>query len=175
MLKTKIKENLKNKYSDKNTHIFQHGKSYLQTAEDACKFIEIHPNNCYPILTLLALSIELFFKSLDVEDSSEKVIHNELTHYAQPQTQTNNKNGHNLHKLFSYISSRDHELYQYLSEQYFINHNYDLSVILTQNKNLFQETRYAFENSESKKYLQNVNTILELTKFLYHSIEELFG
>ncbi len=49
MLKTKIKENLKNKYSDKNTHIFQHGKSYLQTAEDACKFIEIHPNNCYPI------------------------------------------------------------------------------------------------------------------------------
>ncbi len=172
---SEIQTALKQKYFDKNSIIFQHGQNYLQTANDAYTFLQDHPDNCYPIMTLLGFSIELFFKSFDITDTTEKNSYDGLTIHGQPQVQTNNKNGHNLIKLFEDLSKHNYDLHRYLLEEYFKAYKNNLSDVLVQNQNIFPHTRYLYENSSHKKYLKNFNTLYNLTNFLYMCINDLIN
>lgn len=170
-----IKNSLTHKYDRTNCSIYLHGRSYLQTAKDAHSFIEDHPDNCYPILTLIGISIELFFKSFDITDKTEKYNFNGLVIHGQHQTETNNKNGHNLKKLFEHLLNYDSDLYEYLSSEYSKTHQKNLSDILNTSYNLFQHTRYIYENTTYRKYLNEFNDLLNLNKFLYDCMDELFN
>ena len=67
-----LKNSLKNRYIFQDSDIFTHGRDYFQIAQLAYNSKEFKP---YPILTLLALAIEHFFKSLDTENKTQRSNH----------------------------------------------------------------------------------------------------
>ena len=167
--------NLKVKYLDKNSQIFSHGRSYLCSAMILEESLADHPNNIYPILTLLGLSIELFFKGLDVIDTSEKYQIDGLVFSGPHQTKTNLKGGHDLQELFESMSHIDHDMYTYLLDEFSRKYNYNLLTVLEKNKKIFINTRYAYENSGNRKYISEFNEILNTANFLYESFNKLIS
>lgn len=176
MSNNQLKNVLKNRYGSQARDIFTHGKEYFQIAKLAYNSNEFKP---YPTLTLLALSIEHFFKSLDTENETSKFIHpNNDEPFLIPATyrkiKTNNKNGHDLYKLLQHLAEKDSELYQYINDQYSNQFNANLAILLEQNRKLFEHTRYAYENEENHNHLADLQELYELTEFLYQTIEDLF-
>lgn len=176
MQNEQLKYNLKNRYRFHNSDIFTHGRDYFHTAR-----LAYHSNESfkpYPILTLIALAIEHFFKSLDTENKTRKTIHpnNDEPFLIEPtyrQLKTENKNGHDLYNLFDYFSKKDPELYQYLNDQYSNQFKRKLSTLLERNRKLFEHTRYVYENLENHNHLADLQELYTLTAFLYETIEDL--
>ncbi|HAE63997.1 hypothetical protein V3528_12635 [Acinetobacter johnsonii] len=171
-----LKNSLKNRYIFQDSDIFTHGRDYFQIAQLAYNSKEFKP---YPILTLLALAIEHFFKSLDTENKTQRSNHpnNDEPFLILPtyrQIQTNNKNGHDLYSLFDYFSKKDSELYQYINNQYSNQFGRDPRTLLERNRKLFEHTRYAYENAENHNHLTDLQELYKLTEFLYQTIEDLF-
>ena len=171
-----LKNSLKKRYSFQDSDIFTHGRNYFQVAQLVYNSNEFKP---YPILTLLALAIEHFFKSLDTENKTQKSNHpnNDEPFLIPPtyrQIQTNNKSGHDLYNLFDYFSKKDFELYQYINDQYSNQFDGNLKTLLERNRKLFEHTRYAYENAENHNHLADLQELYELTEFLYQTIEDLF-
>ena len=171
-----LKNSLKKRYSFQDSDIFTHGRNYFQVAQLVYNSNEFKP---YPILTLLALAIEHFFKSLDTENKTQKSNHpnNDEPFLIPPtyrQIQTNNKSGHDLYNLFDYFSKKDFELYQYINDQYSNQFDGNLKTLLERNRKLFEHTRYAYENAENHNHLADLQELYELTEFLYQTIEVLF-
>ena len=176
MSNEQLKTNLKKRYGFQDSDIFTHGKDYFQIAQLVYNSNEFKP---YPTLTLLALAIEHFFKSLDTENGTPKFIHpNNDEPFLIPATyrkiKTNNKKGHDLYNLFDYFSKKDSELYQYINDQYSNQFNGNLKTLLERNRKLFENTRYAYENEENRNHLADLQELYELTEFLYQTIEDLF-
>jgi len=171
-----LKNSLKKRYSFQDSDIFTHGRNYFQVAQLVYNSNEFKP---YPILTLLALAIEHFFKSLDTENKTQKSNHpnNDEPFLIPPtyrQIQTNNKSGHDLYNLFDYFSKKDFELYQYINDQYSNQFDGNLKTLLERNRKLFEHTRYAYENAENHNHLADLQELYKLTEFLYQTIEDLF-
>ena len=171
-----LKNSLKKRYSFQDSDIFTHGRNYFQVAQLVYNSNEFKP---YPILTLLALAIEHFFKSLDTENKTQKSNHpnNDEPFLIPPtyrQIQTNNKSGHDLYNLFDYFSKKDFELYQYINDQYSNQFDGNLKTLLERNRKLFEHTRYPYENAENHNHLADLQKLYELTEFLYQTIEDLF-
>ena len=150
-----LKNSLKKRYSFQDSDIFTHGRDYFQIAQLVYNSNEFKP---YPILTLLALAIEHFFKSLDTENKTQKSNHPNddepfLILPTYRQIQTNNKSGHDLYNLFNYFSKKDSELYQYINDQYSNQFDGNLKTLLERNRKLFEHTRYAYENAENHNHL----------------------
>ena len=171
-----LKNSLKKRYSFQDSDIFTPGRDYFQIAQLVYNSNEFKP---YPILTLLALAIEHFFKSLDTENKTQKSNHPNddepfLILPTYRQIQTNNKSGHDLYNLFNYFSKKDSELYQYINDQYSNQFDGNLKTLLERNRKLFEHTRYAYENAENHNHLADLQKLYELTEFLYQTIEDLF-
>jgi|GEM_PF-6208344 len=176
MSNAEIKERLKKYYGHLDSDIFSHGKDYFQIANLAYNSDQFKP---YPILTLIGLALEHFFKSFDTKNKTQKVIHpnNDQGVLIPPtykQIQSNNKNGHDLYNLFNFFSKNNPELYLYINDQYLNQFDSNLTKLLIRNRKLFENTRYAYENEANHYHLSDLQELYELTKFLYQTIDDIF-
>lgn len=176
-----LKSKVKNQYAWHNSEIFMHGKNYFLTASS------LYPHNyssvhAYPLLTLLGLSAELFFKAFDIQLTEEFVPHVDGTkvlvgHHVKTSNngrdQANKHNGHNLEKLLNHYSTKDSTLFEYLTTEYKSKTQRDLVKDLSKYSRLFEETRYIFEY-ERGKYLSDINIVFNLVEILYESISSLY-
>lgn len=168
-----LEDSLKKRYASEDSTIFKHGNNYFRAA--SILYDELEVGSIYPILTLLGLAVELFFKSFDVNKDEKYVeLGQGVKALTSKNVKTANKNGHSLKKLFEHYRIKDKDLYDYLVQKYQIETNRDLSTDLNKYSNLFVDCRYIFENP-NQNYTQDLDIIYKLVEFLYNTISNLFS
>lgn len=173
-----LKEKIKTKYAWKNSDILCHGQNYFLAASKIYKIQE--STDVYPLLTLLGLSAELFFKAFHVDLQEEYLDHgNGIRSIRKKSVKTLNNgkdengkrkhNGHKLEQLLEHYLVHDTELFNYLIITYKTNTKRDLQEDLLKYSSIFEHSRYIFED-EKKRYLNDVDVIFDLVKSLYDSV-----
>lgn len=177
-----LKSRVKNKYAWLNSRIFIHGQNYFLTASS------LYPQNylsshAYPLLTLLGLSTELFFKAFDIEITRDlieleeggpySVVNETVKSLNNGRNESNKHNGHNLKKLLEHYSTADPDLFDYLTAEYKSKTQRDLVIDLESYSKIFEHTRYIFEH-EQGKYFDAIEIVFNLVKSLYESINCLY-
>src|SRR5690606_33051704 len=123
-------EKIKNRYAWMDNKILSHGQNYFLTASRIYKTLE--PTDSYPLLTLLGLSAELFFKAFHIDQNEEYRDHGNGTRSMVKRTVktlNNGKgedgkkihNGHKLEHLLKHYLIQDKELFDYLIMEYHTN------------------------------------------------------
>lgn len=167
-----------------DTEILSHAAAYFLAAQrlyqlDEDEATDIH----YPLLTLLALSAELFLKGFDpdakeeykeiVQEKSEKEAGDRpiKSLIDKKVYSLRRSSGHNLGGILKSYLKDDPDLYSYLMGRYHVDTERNLSDDLSNYSNIFIDARYIFELGKCKKrqYLNDINIIYRLVESLYKS------
>ncbi|MGP5547813.1 hypothetical protein [Psychrobacter alimentarius] len=167
-----------------DTTILSHATAYFLTAQRLYELDDDGPTDTpYPMLTLLALSAELFLKGFhsDVDEEYERMVQTKAEKEAgdRPIKFLIDKEVHSLKKwarhdlgklLKSYLE-HDKDLYDYLTGRYTIDTGRSLLADLSDCSNTFMQVRYIFEYGKTKgyQYLTDINIIYRLVESLYKS------
>ena len=167
-----------------DTTILSHAAAYFLAAQRLYESDEDGPaDTSYPILTLLALSAELFLKGFhpDVDEDYEDMVQTKAEKEAgdRPIKYLDNKkvaslrrdSGHDLGMLLKSYLDDDEDLYSYLTGRYHVDTGRDLLADLSDYSSTFMQVRYIFEFGKLKKrqYLTDINIIYRLVESLYKS------
>lgn len=181
-----------------DTTILSHAAAYFLAAQRLYELDEDGPaDTSYPILTLLALSSELFLKGFHpkVDEEYEERVQTESEKKAgdRPIKSLIDKkvhslrrdSGHDLGMLLKSYLKDDEDLYKYLTGRYQVDTKRDLLDDLSYYSNVFRDTRYVFEFGKCKnkhknecenkckckkpQYLTDINIIYRLVESLYKS------
>lgn len=167
-----------------DTTILFHATAYFLTAQRLYELDDDGPTDTpYPMLTLLALSAELFLKGFhpDVDEDYEDMVQTEAEKEAgdRPIKYLDNKkvaslrrgSGHDLGMLLKSYLDDDEDLYNYLTGRYTIDTGRNLLADLSDYSNTFMQVRYIFEYGKTKghQYLTDINIIYRLVESLYKS------
>ncbi|MFI8553943.1 hypothetical protein [Psychrobacter sp. NPDC077938] len=163
-----LEERIKIRYAYYDAEILFHGDKYFRTASKIYQDLEPDSvDTIYPLLTLLGISAELFFKAFDVG-----VVENQGKLEDRKIVNPNNY-GHNLDRLFDGYSTKDSELFRYLIDSYKSDTGRNLEKDLLDYASVFVESRYIFQH-EKGKYLNDIDAIFHLVESLYNSMHSLY-
>lgn len=181
-----------------DTTILSHATAYFLTAQRLYELDDDGPTDTpYPMLTLLALSAELFLKGFhpDVDEKYKEMVRTKSEKEAgerpiksliDKEVHSSKKWArHDLGKLLKSYLEHDEDLYNYLTGRYHVDTKRDLVEDLTTYSNIFMDTRYIFEFGKCKnkhkngcenkckckkpQYLTDINIIYRLVESLYKS------
>ncbi|WP_286741608.1 hypothetical protein [Psychrobacter sp. UBA3068] len=167
-----------------DTTILSHATAYFLTAQRLYELDDDRPTDTpYPMLTLLALSAELFLKGFhpDVDEKYEEMVQTKAEKEAgdrpikfliDKEVHSSKKWArHDLGKLLKSYLEHDKDLYDYLTGRYTIDTGRSLLADLSDYSNTFMQVRYIFEYGKTKgyQYLTDINIIYRLVESLYKS------